>query len=66
MWSEAGASDTNIVIGAAERKADSLGRENERETVNGKSNILTMLKISIIYHLDGWVDRLGFQILLPN
>lgn len=56
----------NMVIGAAERKADSLRWEKEREIVNGKSNILTMLKISIIYHLEGWVDGLGFQILLPN
>ena len=42
-----------MVTGAAERKAESLKRKNKMETVNGKSNVLTMLKISIIYHLEG-------------
>lgn len=55
-----------MVTGITERKADSLRRKNEREAINGKSNILTMLKISVTYHLEGWVDGRGFQILLPN
>lgn len=66
MWSEASSSGTNMVTEVTESKAESLRREDEREAINGKSNILTILKISITYHLEGWVDGLGFQILLPN
>lgn len=66
MWSEASSSGTNMVTEVTESKAESLRREDEREAINGKSNILTILKISITYHLEGWVDGLGFQILLQT